>query len=247
MEWNASLYAQSHSFVWRGGQDLIALLAPQAGERILDVGCGTGQLTAALAAGGARVSGLDSSATMLEQARTAYPEIPFIHADLPQFETDTPFDGLFSNAALHWIQPAEMAVRRMHDALRTGGRLVVELGGTGNVASVLDAAAELLGGGMKKPWYFPSVGEYAKLLEKHGFEVLFALLFDRLTPLEGGSAGLGDWLQVFGAPLGDGDGEWRASLFAHIEERLKPRLYDAARGQWSLDYRRLRVVARRID
>ena len=77
--------------------------------------------------------------------------------------------------------------------------------------------------------------------------MLLAILFDRVTPLEGGSGGLRNWLSVFGRPLGEGSDEWRASLYAHVEDRLRPRFYDPARDQWSLDYRRLRVVARRIN
>ena len=158
MEWNATLYQQSHSFVWRGGEDLISLLAPQPGERILDVGCGAGQLTARLAESGARVTGLDSSAAMLEQARLHCPTLEFVASDLLAYEPAEPFDGILSNAALHWIQPASAAVRRLHAALKPGGRMAVELGGTGNVASVLRAAAELLsaadrpsGGGLVFP------------------------------------------------------------------------------------------------
>lgn len=238
MDWNASLYEQRHSFVWKSAEDLIDLLHPAAGERILDIGCGTGQLTAKLAATGASVTGLDSSAAMLEQARTAYPALTWIHASLPDFETAEPYDALFSNAALHWIRPPEQAARRMFDALKPGGRLVAEFGGAGNVASLLNAAQETFGGQADVPWYFPGIGEYAALLESCGFEVVYALLFDRLTPLEGGQDGLANWLSVF-AP------QWRASVLEPLQEKVRPTLYDPASGQWRMDYRRLRIAARK--
>lgn len=241
MDWNAALYEQRHSFVWKNGEDLIALLDPAPGERVLDVGCGTGQLTAKLAATGALVTGLDNSATMLEQARVACPAGQWIHASLPDYEPSEQFDAIFSNAALHWIRPPQQAAGRMFAALRPGGRLVAEFGGSGNVASLLDAAREIFGErgqSVETPWYFPSVGEYSTVLENAGFEVLYAVLFDRVTPLEGGEAGLANWLEVF-AP------QWRASVLDRFEEKVRPRLYDVQSGQWRLDYRRLRIAARK--
>jgi trans-aconitate methyltransferase len=81
MRWDSSLYDDKHAFVTKYGEGVLELLAPQAGERILDVGCGTGHLTKKIAASGAEVVGLDSSAEMIETARTAYPEIEFVVAD----------------------------------------------------------------------------------------------------------------------------------------------------------------------
>jgi len=251
LEWNATLYEQRHSFVWRHGEDLIELLAPAPGERILDVGCGTGRLTSQLAATGAQVTGLDISPAMLEQARLACPAARFVQGDVLEFKASEGFDGIFSNAALHWIKPPDRAAGRLFDALKPGGRLVAELGGTGNVATLVRAAEESLTelgfvrGPEETPWYFPSVGEYAQVLEQAGFEVVYAILFDRLTPLEGGEEGLRDWLEVFGAPLTLGKEEWRASLFSRMAEKLKPRLFDERSGEWRVDYRRLRIAARK--
>src|SRR5580704_11405623 len=76
-DWNPGLYQSSHSFVWEYGRDVIGLLAPQPGERILDVGCGTGQLTAEIARAGADVTGIDQSAAMIAQARQNFPDLRF--------------------------------------------------------------------------------------------------------------------------------------------------------------------------
>jgi trans-aconitate 2-methyltransferase len=191
LDWNATLYEHRHSFVWRSGEDLIDLLQPQPNERILDAGCGTGQLTAKLAATGASVTGLDNSPTMLEAARAACPAAAFIQADLLDFSPEEPFDAIFSNAALHWILPPDQAARRLAAALKPGGRLVAELGGTGNAATLLDAASALLsahGPAPHNPWFFPSIGEYSALLEQAGLEVVYAILLD-CDPLAASSAG----------------------------------------------------------
>lgn len=100
--WNAALYQSKHSFVWERGRDLVTLLDPKPGERILDVGCGTGQLTAEIARAGAEVTGIDSSPAMIEEARRNFSEIRFAVHDVCTLPFDGVFDGVFSNAALHW-------------------------------------------------------------------------------------------------------------------------------------------------
>jgi SAM-dependent methyltransferase len=139
--WNAEQYEGGHSYVWQFGGRLVELLAPRAGQRILDLGCGTGQLTAEIAAAGAEVVGLDSSPEMLGQARQNYPHLKFVLADATSFRLDQDFDAVFSNAALHWVKNAEAAVRSIASALRPGGRFVAEFGGAGNIVQILAAAA----------------------------------------------------------------------------------------------------------
>src|SRR5207302_10671977 len=102
--WDAGLYDGRHAFVWKHGASLVGLLAPRPGERVLDLGCGTGHLTAALAAAGAGVVGLDRSEEMLAQARSAYPALEFVCGDARDFRFGEPFDAVFSNAALHWVR-----------------------------------------------------------------------------------------------------------------------------------------------
>src|SRR6476646_6118715 len=109
--WNSGLYDQAHSFVWKLAADLLPVLDPKQGERIVDLGCGTGHLTAEIARTGAHVIGIDSSAKMIEQARSTYPDIDFRIADARSFTLDEPVDAVFSNAALHWVNPPQDAVR----------------------------------------------------------------------------------------------------------------------------------------
>src|SRR5262249_12493396 len=103
MKWDSTFYDQKHSFVTKYGEGVMELLATMAGERILDVGCGTGHLTHLIAQTGAVVTGLDNSAEMIRAAEASYPNIRFIIADAANFSFDEPFDAIFSNAALHWV------------------------------------------------------------------------------------------------------------------------------------------------
>ena len=248
-EWNAGLYQQSYGFVWQYGKELLGMLAPQAGERILDVGCGTGQLTAEIAGSGAEVEGVDRSAAMIEEAQRNFPGLCFRVEDVRALPYRSEFDAVFSNAALHWVQPAAAAVLSMARALKPGGRLVVELGGRGNVAEIIRAAegawkSVAAGPPPELPWYYPGIAEYASLLEQNGLEVVFSVLFDRPTALEGGAAGLKRWYDMFG-------GHWTSVLpaevrpeFVRVAESLAAEnlLHD---GVWTADYRRLRIMARK--
>jgi trans-aconitate methyltransferase len=240
--WNAARYQDQHSFVWRFGANLIESLNPQAGERILDVGCGTGQLTAEIARSGAEVTGLDNSAEMLAQARKNYPDLSFVLGEASSFRFPEPFDAVFSNAALHWVKNAEGAVQAIAQALRPGGRFVAEFGGKGNIASIQVALRAVLGPAAdeRSPWYYPSIGEYAPLLERHGFEVRDASLFDRPTPLEG-QDGMANWLRMFGGSyLREVPTERAEEIVRQLVERLRPTHY--LNGTWTVDYRRLRVA-----
>src|SRR5437870_2040480 len=110
-QWDAALYNQRHAFVFEYVRDLVALLKPQTGERILDLACGTGQLTPAFAAAGARVTAIDSSPAMIAAARAQYPALAFVAADARDFSFPDKFDAVFSNAVLHWILEPARVVR----------------------------------------------------------------------------------------------------------------------------------------
>lgn len=241
--WDAARYQDKHSFVWRYGADLLELLAPKPGERILDVGCGTGQLTAEMAQRGAHVVGLDMSTDMLAEALKNFPSLTFVLGDAASFDFAEPFDAVFSNAALHWVRNAEGAVASIARALGPGGRFVAEFGGKGNIATVQAALRTVLGPSADEmsPWYYPSVGEYAPILERYGLEVRHASLFDRPTPLEGEN-GLEQWLRMFGQTyLRQFSPDREAEIIRQLVEQLRPVLYRD--GVWTVDYRRLRVVA----
>ena len=240
MSWDAKQYQQRHSYVFEYGRAILDLLAPRPGEKILDLGCGSGQLTGAIAEAGASVIGLDASPEMLVEARTNFPGLDFRPGDAAEFSLDESVDAVFSNATLHWVKNADAAVGCIARALKPGGRFIAEFGGHGNIQSIVDALHAVLGP-VETPWYYPSIGEYATILERHGLEPRQAWLIDRPTPVEG-EDGMENWLAVFARDFVRDMSEPRGrELFHAVAERLRPTHFRD--GVWTLDYRRLRVAA----
>ena len=247
-EWDANLYNAKHDFVWKYGSDVVSLLDPRAGESILDLGCGTGHLTAQIAESGAHVTGVDRSAEMVAAARLAYPNLKFQISDARRLPYRDEFDAVFSNATLHWIHEPELVLQGVWRALRPGGRFVAELGGKGNIRAMQEAFDQALvelgaaKAGEVQPWYYPSVSEYSMFAERNGFEVRLVTLFDRPTGLADGAAGMRNWITMFGADYLAKAGETeREEFLGRVEEILRPKLFRD--GQWWADYRRLRLIA----
>lgn len=245
--WDAQSYARDFSFVSRYGEAVTELVDAEPGASVLDMGCGNGALTAALTEQGYAVRGMDASAEQLALARESHPHIEFFQADATAFQLASPVDVVFSNAVLHWIErelhPAMLAC--VFDALKPGGQFVFECGGTGCTRHIHAALAEAFAAhGMpyQIPFFFPTIGEYATLLESAGFKVTFATLFDRPTPLEGGD-GMRRWIDMFvHVPFRDVETpEERDAIKDEAVERLhKSQLVD---GAWVADYVRLRMRA----
>jgi trans-aconitate methyltransferase len=246
--WNATLYDDKHGFVSKYGEDVVKLLAPEKGERILDIGCGTGHLTHLIAQAGARVIGIDNSASMIQRAQAAYPDLDFRVMSATDFHFPTPFDAVFSNAALHWVLDKESAVDHIAQALRPGGRLVLEMGGKGNTEEIVVATRKALtrhgyySNAAIQLWYFPSLSEYTTLLEKKGFRVRFAAHFDRPTELQDTENGVKEWVKMFcnaffsNIPDSEVD-----TILGEIQEAVKPTNY--RNGSWYGNYKRLRIAA----
>mmetsp|Transcript_5891 Transcript_5891/g.16210 ORF Transcript_5891/g.16210 Transcript_5891/m.16210 type:complete len:314 (+) Transcript_5891:107-1048(+) len=258
-QWDVDLY-QKHSFVFEYGSSLVDVLDAQPGEVILDVGCGSGQLTRKIADRGAAAIGFDADVNMVERAQNEYPDLSFFQADVTTLEMPTSttlptaVDAIFSNAALHWVKNADAAVASMAKVLKPGGRFVVELGGKGNVDRIFRASQAILGKQpgaphQDNPWYFPSVAEYSSLLERHGIEVLSADLYDRPTLLEEGKDGMTNWLRMFGGILlQDVPEESKDQVIEDIVSKLRDEDNSLFDGEiWTADYRRLRIVGRKFS
>jgi len=241
--WNPAQYEANAAFVPALGAGILARLAPRAGERILDLGCGNGTLTLDIMAVGATVVGVDSSPDMVAAARDRGIDARVMNATALTFDSE--FDAVFSNAVLHWVRNADAAAAGIFRALKPGGRFVAEFGGHTNVAAISVAIRAVLARhhiDAHWPWHYPSPDAYRRVLESRGFTVDDVRLFPRPTPLPTGMEG---WLQTFGgAVLANVHGELRDRIVTEIVELLRPSLCDE-KGRWTADYVRLQLIARK--
>ena len=243
--WDPQAYGVNGAFVHQLAGGVFEWLAAQPGERILDLGCGDGQLTARIAATGAQVKGVDASPEMVASARSRGIEAEVGKAEaLPH--ADAPLDAVFSNAALHWVRGQDAMMAEVHRVLKPGGRFVAEMGGHGNIAAIrvaLMAALARHGLADREDGvnYYPTAEAYSRRLERHGFRVERIALIPRPTPL--GESGMTGWLRTFRKGVLDTlPANVRETVVEETSELLTTALRDEE-GNWVADYVRLRFVA----
>ena len=243
--WDPDRYARNARFVSDLGTPVVELLAPRAGERILDLGCGDGALTAKLVEVGCDVVGVDASPAQIEAAKKLGVAAHVLDAEHLHFDAE--FDAVFSNAALHWMRNPDKVIAGVHRALKPSGRFVAEFGGHGCVAKIKKALVDALNrrginGEAASPWYFPTVEDYSQRLIRGGFDPTYIALIPRPTPLPGDVT---SWLETFAesftSTLHPADGP---AFLAEVQEALRPELCDAD-GKWTADYVRLRFSAKK--
>ncbi len=148
MTWDPTQYLRFADHRARPGLELLARIAADRPATVADLGCGTGNLTAQLAHRWpeAEVTGVDSSAAMLDRARNEHPGLTWVEADAATWTPDRPVDVLFSNAALHWLDDHESVFTRLRDLVAPGGTLAVQMPDSWHNPTHL-VPAEVLDGG----------------------------------------------------------------------------------------------------
>jgi SAM-dependent methyltransferase len=242
--WSADDYATNARFVADlAGPAMLALLDAQPGEKILDLGCGDGALTEKIVATGADVVGVDGDGDMIRAAKALGLDAHVMDGQALTFGPE--FDGVFTNAALHWMTQPQRVAAGVFAALKPGGRYVGEFGGFANIASIQAGARAVMAlNGYDVPpglpHYYPTPDDYAALLRGAGFVDIEAQLIPRPTFLP---TGLKGWLETFGDSLLPGvPAAQHASMIDEICAFLKP-ILSTPNGQWFGDYIRLRFSA----
>jgi trans-aconitate 2-methyltransferase len=255
--WDPALYdafgsTEDASVLRREKNELVRILDAEPGERVLDLGCGTGHITAQIAGCGAAVIGIDSSPAMVAAARRHYPELTFRVADGQDFVLEEPVHAVFSYCALQWMNRDPAAViHNVFRALLPGGRFVAELRGKQNAQAVTEALESALGAYVpdprsRNPWFYPTLGEYACLVEQARFTVYSADWDQVEVPLPGGEQGLRHWLLTYAhaylVGLSDAD---RDTVIGQVESQLRAEHYQDNR--WVIELHPLRVIAQKAS
>jgi trans-aconitate 2-methyltransferase len=244
-DWDASSYERMSAPLEAMGRDVLDRLDLRGNERVLDAGCGTGRVTAALLErlpDGEAVA-VDGSPAMVERARERLGDgVDLRVADLLELELERPVDAILSTATFHWIADHDRLFARLLAALVPGGRLAAQCGGAGNIEA-LNAAAERVGerepfapdlAGWRGPWNFASTSETRARLRRLGWTDVWTWSHDvRVEP--------DDPREYLGT----------VALGSHLE-RLEPELrnpfVDAVIAELDepvVEYRRLNILARR--
>jgi trans-aconitate 2-methyltransferase len=188
-EWDAERYHRVSNPQLEWGRRVLQRLAPQRGERILDIGCGTGRLTAELVSelGQGTVVAVDRSESMLREAsaQAANVDLPpvrvcFVRADGASLPFVDAFDAVLSTATFHWILDHTQLFASIYRALAPGGRLVAQCGGGANLGRLLDRAGVLVSSpalsrhfrGWRGPWEFADVPTTIERLDQAGFTAI---------------------------------------------------------------------------
>ena len=213
-KWNAAAYAANSAVQQTWARELIARLQLHGDECLLDVGCGDGKVSAEIAQAvpRGRVIGTDTSMEMIAFARKTFstkknPNLEFQVMDARKIEFANPFDLVFSNAALHWVDDHEKFLRGAASVLKSGGRLAVSCGGRGNAHDMFLALRPEIRLArwreffrkMPAPYFFHTPGNYEKWLLKFGFRIN-ALKLSPKNVTYAGAEGIATWLRTTWIP-----------------------------------------------
>jgi trans-aconitate 2-methyltransferase len=216
-QWDADDYANNSSAQLQWAEELIAKLALQGTESVIDIGCGDGKITAQLAhiVKYGCVLGIDSSESMVQLATeqfppTTNPNVSFLHMDATEIRLSQRFDVAFSNATLHWVEDHIAVLHGVHSCLSPGGKILFQMGGRGNAAEVSGAIREIMQRPQwqqyfevfTSPYHFYGPRDYGVWLSETGFRPARVELIPK-DMQHGGAKGLMGWLRTTWFPYTD--------------------------------------------
>jgi len=255
-DWDGTLYDRFSKAQFAWGLEMLAAIPLRGSERVLDIGCGTGRLTARICerVPFGSVVGLDRSASMLRAAagRRRF-NMTLLRRDAARMDFDGEFDLVFSNAALHWVRDHEALQAAIFRALRPDGRCRLQFAARGNCPRSLTVLRELLREPPWRedfqarpwPWSMPGTGDCRRMMERFPYADL-EVWEERIAWDFGSESEMHGWaestlLVPFLRVLG---GRRREQFAAEAKRRLGEALRDR-HGRWRETFVRLNAAARR--
>jgi trans-aconitate 2-methyltransferase len=208
-KWNPEAYGRSSSAQKRWAEELISKIPIKGDERILDIGCGDGKITAQIASmvPEGSITGIDNSVEMISFAKgrypqSRYPNLAFEYGDASALEYADEFDLVVSFACLHWVLDHRPVLLGISRSLRPGGRLFIQFGGRGNADGILRVVNGLISGkGMNRyfegfgfPYGFFGPEDYTQWLEQAGLRAVRVELVQK-EMVQAGIEGLSSWVE----------------------------------------------------
>lgn len=213
-KWDADDYANFSSEQQKWGRELISKLNLKEDDYVLDIGCGDGRVTAEIAAmvPGGQVIGIDNSEHMIQLATKRFPPEQYSNLSFQIFDAvkitfENQFSVVFSNAALHWVENQFEVLKGIYRSLKPGGRILLQFGGKGNAASILNILDEITKdeewsqyfSNFNFPYNFPGDEEYSELIKNSGLTVQRVQLYEK-DMIHDGEAGLEGWIRTTWLP-----------------------------------------------
>jgi trans-aconitate methyltransferase len=256
--WDANDYAKQSTNQQKWARELITKLNLQGDEHILDIGCGDGKVTAEIAMNvpDGKVVGMDSSSSMIELAQNEFPQekyenLSFKTGDARKFSFNERFDLIFSNATLHWVIDHQPVLKNIYNCLKPGGRILLQMGGKGNAANILDVLDDMKQDQKWKsyfidfdfPYGFHGVEEYKSWLIEAGFIIKCVDLLPKVMthPDKGGLEG---WIRTTWLPytqrIPDSD---REAFISELADRYIQKQFTDSKSHIKINMMRLEVEA----
>jgi trans-aconitate 2-methyltransferase len=208
-KWNPDAYAKSSSAQKKWAEELISKMHIRGDERILDIGCGDGKITAQIASLLPRgsVVGIDNSPDMIDFARRAFPpsswpNLSFQFGDASDIRYENEFDLVVSFACLHWILDHGPVLDGIKRSLKSGGRLFLQFGGEGNAEEILEVVNKMISEDrwakyfkqFSFPYGFFGPEEYEGWLSQAGLRAVRVELIPK-DMVQPGRGGLASWIE----------------------------------------------------
>ena len=212
--WDARDYQKYSSEQQKWAKELIQKLDLRGDEKILDIGCGDGKVTAEIAQSVPEgfVIGIDNSEEMIHLARETFPKDKFFNLsfqlkDVRHLDFNGEFDIVFSNASLHWVVDHLSALRGIRKSLKPSGRILIQMGGRGNAAGIIEALETMIKDEKWQsyftlfsfPYGFYGTEEYGPWLKKAGFKPKSVELIPK-NMVHQGREGLSAWIRTTWLP-----------------------------------------------
>ncbi|HOK39420.1 MAG TPA: methyltransferase domain-containing protein [bacterium] len=211
-KWNPELYQNNSAAQYNWANAILNTYNFKGNETVLDIGCGDGKITYLISQKlfNGEIIGIDLSKEMVEFAQKKYSNqknLKFKKLNVLRMRYKNKFDLIFSNACIHWIKNHSLLLKKIKDALKNNGKILLSFGGRGNAEQVIKIINKIIKikkwksyfTNFKFPWFFPSDNYWQTILLKNNFKINRIELVPKLMSFNNENEFIG-WLKTTWMP-----------------------------------------------